>query len=97
MPTPQVVFQILPSLVVGGAERLVVHLVEHLSRERFSPVCICLESPQGTHYEARVRALGAPLYFLGKGRWARVGARCASSARCFGSTALQWRIRTSSG
>jgi glycosyltransferase involved in cell wall biosynthesis len=67
MPTPQVVFQILPSLVVGGAERLVVHLVERLSRERFSPVCICLESPLGTHYEARVRALGAPLYFLGKG------------------------------
>lgn len=67
MPTPQVVFQVLPSLVVGGAERLVVHLMEHLSRERFAPVCICLESPLGTHYEARVRALGAPLYFLGKG------------------------------
>jgi glycosyltransferase involved in cell wall biosynthesis len=66
-PTRPVVFQILPSLVVGGAERLVVHLVEHLSRERFSPVCICLESPLGTHYEARVQALGAPLYFLGKG------------------------------
>jgi glycosyltransferase involved in cell wall biosynthesis len=67
MPTPQVVFQIVPSLAVGGAERLVVHLVAHLSRERFAPVCICLESPLGTHYEARVRASGAPLYFLGKG------------------------------
>jgi glycosyltransferase involved in cell wall biosynthesis len=66
MPTPHVVFQVLPSLVVGGAERLVVHLMEHLSRERFAPVCICLESPLGTHYEARVRALGVPLYFLGK-------------------------------
>jgi len=53
--------------VVGGAERLVVHLVEHLSRERFAPVCVCLESPLGTHYEARVRASGAPLHFLGKG------------------------------
>jgi len=73
MPTPQVVFQILPSLVVGGAERLVVHLVEHLSRERFAPVCICLESPLGTHYEARVRASGAPLYFLGKGAGASGG------------------------
>jgi glycosyltransferase involved in cell wall biosynthesis len=68
-----VVFQILPSLVVGGAERLVVHLVEHLNRERFSPVCICLESPLGTHYEARVRASGAPLYFLGKGAGASGG------------------------
>jgi glycosyltransferase involved in cell wall biosynthesis len=67
MPTPQVVFQVLPSLVVGGAERLTVHLIEHLSRERFAPVCICLESPLSTHYEARVQALGAPLHFLGKG------------------------------
>ena len=67
MPTHQIVFQVIPSLAVGGAERLVVHLMEHLSRERFSPVCICLESPLGTHYEARVRALGAPLFFLEKG------------------------------
>ena len=73
MPTPYVVFQILPSLVVGGAERLVVHLVERLSRERFAPVCICLESPLGTHYEARVQASGAPLYFLGKGARASGG------------------------
>jgi len=72
-PTRPVVFQILPSLVVGGAERLVVHLVEHLSRERFAPVCICLEPPLGTHYEARVRASGAPLYFLGKGAGASGG------------------------
>jgi len=74
MPTPYVVFQIVPSLAVGGAERLVVHLVEHLSRERFAPVCICLESPQGAHYEARVQASGAPLYFLGKGAGASRGA-----------------------
>jgi glycosyltransferase involved in cell wall biosynthesis len=73
MPTPQVVFQVLPSLEVGGAERLVVHLMEHLSRERFAPVCICLESPRGTHYEARVRALGAPLHFLSKGAGASGG------------------------
>jgi hypothetical protein len=26
-----------------------------------------LESPLGTHYEARVRVSGVPLYFLGKG------------------------------
>ena len=73
MPTPQVVFQIVPSLAVGGAERLVVHLVERLSRERFVPVCICLESPLGTHYEARVQASGAPLHFLGKGASASGG------------------------
>ena len=72
-PTRPVVFQILPSLVVGGAERLVVHLVAHLSRARFAPVCICLESPLGTHYEARVQASGAPLHSLGKGASASGG------------------------
>jgi glycosyltransferase involved in cell wall biosynthesis len=51
----------------------VVHLVERLSRERFVPVCICLESPLGTHYEARVQASGAPLHFLGKGAGASGG------------------------
>jgi len=94
MPTPQVVFQILPSLVVGGAERLVVHLMEHLSRERFSPVCICLESPLGTHYEARVRASGVPLYFLGKGAGAS-GSVLRQLNALFRSTVLQWCIRTS--
>ena len=43
-----------------------MHLVAHFSRERFAPVCICLESPLGTHYEAQVQASGAPLHFLGK-------------------------------
>jgi glycosyltransferase involved in cell wall biosynthesis len=37
-------------------------------------VCVCLESPLGTHYEARVRASGVPLYFLGKGAGASGGA-----------------------
>jgi hypothetical protein len=93
MPTPQVVFQILPSLVVGGAERLVVHLVERLSRERFVPVCICLESPLGTHYEARVQASGVPLYFLGKGAGAS-GDVLRQLNALFRSTVLQWCIRT---
>jgi glycosyltransferase involved in cell wall biosynthesis len=61
------VFQIITSLVPAGAERLVVHLLEHVDRERFAPVCICLRNPVGSHLEARVQQLGIPLYFLGKG------------------------------
>jgi glycosyltransferase involved in cell wall biosynthesis len=61
------VFQIISSLVPAGAERLVVHLLEYLDRERFAPVCICLRNPVGSHLEARVQQLGVPLYFLGKG------------------------------
>ena len=96
MPTPQVVFQVLPSLVVGGAERLVVHLMEHLSRERFAPVCICLESPLGTHYEARVRASGAPTLLSGQRGWGEreraAATECAVSAvpSCGGAYAHYW-------
>jgi len=61
------VFQIITSLVPAGAERLVVHLLEYLDRERFAPVCICLENPIGSYLEARVQQLSVPLYFLGKG------------------------------
>ena len=60
-------FQIITSLVLAGAERLVVHLLEYIDRERFAPVCICLANPVGSHLEARVQQLGIPLYFLGKG------------------------------
>jgi len=61
------VFQIISSLVPAGAERLVVHLVEYIDRERFAPVCISLTDPVGSHLEVRVQQLGVPLYFLGKG------------------------------
>jgi glycosyltransferase involved in cell wall biosynthesis len=61
------VFQIIASFVPAGAERLVVHLLEYIDRERFAPVCICLRNPVGSHLEARVQQLGIPLYFLGKG------------------------------
>jgi glycosyltransferase involved in cell wall biosynthesis len=60
------VFQIITSLVPAGAERLVVHLLEYIDRERFAPACICLGNPTGSHLEARVQQLGVPLYFLGK-------------------------------
>jgi glycosyltransferase involved in cell wall biosynthesis len=60
-------FQLITSLVPAGAERLVVHLLEYIDRERFAPVCICLANPVGSHLEARVQQLGVPLYFLGKG------------------------------
>jgi glycosyltransferase involved in cell wall biosynthesis len=67
MKTPKLLFQLITSLLPAGAERLVVHLLEHVNRERFAPVCICLGNPVGSHLEARVQQLGVPLHFLGKG------------------------------
>ncbi|MEJ5384107.1 MAG: glycosyltransferase [Fimbriimonadales bacterium] len=46
---------------------MVVHLLEHLDRDQFMPVCICLQPPTGSHLEARVQQLGIPLHFLDKG------------------------------
>ncbi|MCS6923665.1 MAG: glycosyltransferase [Fimbriimonadales bacterium] len=67
------VFQILYSLTIGGAERLVVNLCLHLDRERYQPICISLREPHNTHYERILQAAGVPLYFLyktpGKADW----------------------------
>ncbi len=67
MEKPRVLFQVITSLVPGGAERLVVNLLRYHDRSKYQPVCICLGNPVGSHYEAIVRKLEIPLYFLGKG------------------------------
>ncbi len=63
----QAQFQVITSLVPGGAERLVVNLLQYCDRQKYYPVCICLGHPVESHYEDIVRTLKIPLYFLGKG------------------------------
>lgn len=69
----QIVFQVLYSLTIGGAERLAVNLCLHLNRERYQPICISLREPQNTHYERVLQEAGIPLHFLhkteGKADW----------------------------
>ncbi|MEM1964380.1 MAG: hypothetical protein QW094_07945, partial [Candidatus Caldarchaeum sp.] len=60
------VFQVIYSLTVGGAERLVLNLCLSLDRERYQPVCISLREPQNTHYERVLQEVGVPLHFLHK-------------------------------
>ncbi|MGQ9658410.1 MAG: glycosyltransferase, partial [Fimbriimonadales bacterium] len=67
MKPPKPLFQVITSLVPAGAERLVVHLLEYIDPKRFASVCVCLGNPIDSHLEARVKALGVPLHFLGKG------------------------------
>lgn len=64
---PCVLFQVITSLVPGGAERVVVNLLQHHDRSKYQPVCVCLGDPVGSHYEDIVRKLEVPLHFLGKG------------------------------
>ncbi len=59
-------FQILYSLTVGGAERLVVNLCLHADRTRYQPACISLREPQNSHYERILQESGIPLYYLYK-------------------------------
>jgi glycosyltransferase involved in cell wall biosynthesis len=73
METKRVVFQIIPSLVPAGAERVVVHLLQYHDRSKYQPVCVCLGNPTGSHYELLVSQLGIPIHFLGKGARATVG------------------------
>lgn len=69
-PTPSVgvVFHILVNLVPAGAERMVVNLLRYHNRALYAPVCLCLGTPVGSHYEQEVQSFGIPLYFLGKGQ-----------------------------
>jgi len=61
---PRVLFHIISSLRVGGAEQFVVNMLRFHNRSRYLPVCICSQSPLGTPLEAMVQQMGAPLYFL---------------------------------
>ncbi|MEM1964379.1 MAG: glycosyltransferase [Candidatus Caldarchaeum sp.] len=64
MSGKRVVFQVIQSLTPGGAERVVVHLLQYHDRTQYQPVCVCLNRPEGTHYEQFVRQLDVPLHFL---------------------------------
>jgi glycosyltransferase involved in cell wall biosynthesis len=83
-PTRPVVFQILPSLVVGGAERLVVHLVEHLSRERFVPCVHLFGVAAGHALRGAGAGVGRAALLSGQGRRGERGraapTECAVSA-----------------
>ena len=61
---PRVLFHIVNSLRVGGAEQFVVNMLRYHDRACYRPVCICLRAPMGTHLEAAVQQMGVPLHFL---------------------------------
>jgi len=64
MQEPKVVFQVINSLNVAGAERVVVEILRHLNRDRYHPVCICTSYPRNTYYEEIVNKLNVPIHYL---------------------------------
>src|SRR5258708_26822430 len=62
------VLQVIPTLAVGGAERVVALLARHLRRSGHAVGVVSLYDPHGSWIEAELRSDGVPLYFLGKRR-----------------------------
>jgi glycosyltransferase involved in cell wall biosynthesis len=60
------VLQLIPSLVVGGAERVVARLARHLHRWGHAVEVVSMYDPLGTWIEADLRSEEIPLTFLGK-------------------------------
>lgn len=77
------VLQLIPSLQVGGAERVVALLVEELQALGHEPSVVALGSPSGSWIEEDLRSRGVEPVFLGKaaGLDLRVVPRLAKALR----------------
>lgn len=77
--------QILPNFGLGGAERMVVHLMLNLDPERFEVGAVSLYDPSDTHSERSLAQGGVPVWYLGKRRGPdpRMFARIAAVIRRF--------------
>src|SRR6266568_518642 len=60
------VLQAIPTLCVGGAERMMANLTRQLRRRGYEVEVVSMYDPLGTWIEAGLRAEGVPLHFLGK-------------------------------
>lgn len=61
------VVHIVPMLGPGGAERVAVHLVKGLNRQRFDPRVISIWHRVGCYLEKQLDEAGVPVEYLGKG------------------------------
>ena len=77
--------QVFPDYGLGGAERMAVHLMLNLNRERFEVGAISLYDPSGTDFERSLAEGKVPVWYLGKrkGPDPRMLPRIASVVRGF--------------
>jgi glycosyltransferase involved in cell wall biosynthesis len=61
------VLHILANLGAGGAERVVVHMVRGLNRQRFEPAVVAYSARYGSDLEQKLDDDGIKTWFLGKG------------------------------
>lgn len=62
------VLHILPNFGPGGAERMAVHLMQSLNRERFEVAAVSMFDRVGSYLEAMLEGSGIPVWYLGKRR-----------------------------
>ena len=61
------VLHVLANLGAGGAERMAVHIVLGLNRQRFEPAVVAYSGRYGSDLEQRLDQAGLKTWFLGKG------------------------------
>ena len=59
---------VLPNFGPGGAERMAVHLMQSLNRERFEVAAVSMFDRVGSDLEAILERSGIPVWYLGKRR-----------------------------
>ena len=62
------ILHIIPNFGPGGAERLAVHLMQSLNRERFEVAAVSMFDRVGCDLEAMLERSGIPVWYLGKRR-----------------------------
>ncbi len=62
------VLHVLPNFAPGGAERMAVHLMQSLNRERFEVAAISMFDRVGSDLEDMLERSGIPVWYLGKRR-----------------------------
>jgi hypothetical protein len=62
------VLQVLPSFEVGGAERVALHLMESLDKDRYQVAAASLSSSSGTDFESGLERLKVSFWHLDKKR-----------------------------
>ena len=60
------ILHVIPKFALGGAERLLVNLLEAFDHEKLEVAAVSLYSESGTIFEKEIKEKGLPVYFLNK-------------------------------
>src|SRR5256885_9855591 len=89
------VIHIVPMLSPGGAERVAVHIVNGLNRERFEPIVISFADPMNCDLDELLSQAGGEVLHFSHKKGMRCPARCRTDRAPFPNyTTLAPTLRT---